>query len=108
MTTTLTKAFKCDTWGHPIPGGTEINIKTFNLTDSAWESITLDSGKFCKQFIVKTWSGEDFKISDSAAGTDYITINGSLNMDFGGAYTSALLYSQSVSASDILELLYTD
>ena len=108
MAAIKTKLFKCDTWGHPIPGGTEMNIKTFNLTDSTWASITLDSGKFCKQFIAKTRSGEDFKISDSAAGTDYITINGSFNMDFAGAYTSALLYSQSVSASDVLELLYTD
>ena len=100
-----TKAYKYDAFGHPIFSGTEIIVENFSLTSSTWVAI----GAGCKSFLAKARSGSNFKISDSVAGTDYITVIGSISIEVNGTSdTTTLFYAQSVDATDTLELIYTD
>ena len=99
------RAYKYDKNGLPVFSGSELFVETFSLTNTTWTSI----GAGCKQFLAKTRSTSNFKVSDTALGTDYITVIGSLSIEMNGTSdTTTLFYAQSIEITDTLEVIYTD
>jgi len=107
MTThNLTRPFKRDAAGYPIPGGCEITeVKNITLTN-AWQAIK--SSHPCKGFMMRTRAASDFLVSLTSAGTTYYTIAGEWSMNIGLQADERLCFASVAAGSEILEILFYD
>lgn len=107
MTTyNLTRPFKRDAAGNPIPGGREITqIRNISITAAAWTAIK--STHPSKGFLMRCRSGNDFYICVDGDGTNYYTVSGELAMNLASDSDERILYAKGGGNED-LEVLFYD
>ena len=94
--------------GYSATGAIQKPLNT-SVDNVSWTAITLGSGQRCDGFVAKTRGSDDWKMSDTDAGTKYITIDGSnsLSMDISVDRGGTLFYVQTATGADTIEVLIT-
>lgn len=100
------KPLRRDKYNAPIGGGSEIaSISTVSCASGTWTLVSIPTTKQCKSLLMKMRDHSDFKVSISALGTTYITIEGYLAIDIVKTSSQFVAYVQSSAASGTLEVM---
>ena len=77
-----------------------------SVTTTTWVAITLGTSQSGMTFMVQTRGGNDWKFSDSSAGTSYVTVSGGQSFCFNLSVVkgATIFYVQSVGNNDTIEL----
>ena len=81
-----------------------------SVSSAAWTAVTLGADQSAKDFAVQARAANNFKMSDTSAGTKYFTVKSGTAISFEDVNApkgSTLFYAQSSAAADVLEVVIT-
>jgi hypothetical protein len=105
----MTKGYRRDGAGHPIPGGSSIaGIVNQSVSSSVWETVKLPSdGSDCKAILCKLRSGNPWKLRRVGM-TNYVTITENLSLDIALQAGENIGQVQAASGTDTFEVMLLD
>lgn len=101
------KPYLTDGNDKPIVAAQAIKISEITIATGTWTAIPVPAGISCKAVVIRDRNGVAFKLSDTAAGTVYITLTDPTAFDFVGDAGAVFGYVQASSGTGPLECLWT-
>lgn len=83
-------------------------IQNIAITTASYIALTIPNDRYCKSVMLKTRSGNDFRIATKANPNTYITITGPISFNIVLRENQTYAYVKADTTSDTLEILYMD